>query len=36
MSAYKTSLDPLFYNEIYFATKLDFKFILPHNTRIES
>ena len=36
MSAYKTSLDTLFYNEIYFATKLDFKFILPHNTRIES
>ena len=34
MSACKTSSDKLFHSEIYFATETEFKYILPHNTRI--
>ena len=36
MSASKSSLKIFFCNENYFATKTEFKFILPDNTRGES
>ena len=36
MSASKSSLDFFFCKENYFATKTEFKFILPHNARSES